>query len=571
MTNMKTISYSIRKEKKIYGIKMPVFAENETRIPFIGLALIVGALKKEGYFLRQLDLNAVCHRKGFSREWKKQTPETFFSFEKAIHYLNGGKERTIETVCRILFKETLMIDTDYVLLSVGLYDNISSLMALCFGKYIKERIEGIKVIVGGERYPNYEPIYHVLDRISETGCMDFYIRSYGEDSLIELLNALENSGDLSLIPGVYYRDAENKFVGSLPRKGRQVRLPDFKGAIDDWHILRPSKKVTNKFFSGQKISTLILPVNLIYGCPNRCSFCRSALEDKKHINTIDPQVLQKEISFLKEKFETRYFFFADDVFNLSQSFVKKTCEALIKSDILWSDCAQFRGWTKELLQLTRESGAVLLYFGMETASPRLLKLINKNVDVRQAEKVLRWSHEAGIFNGIEIIAGFPTETDEDIQATIDFIERNSEYIDEVTINSFYLLAGSPMFVKPQAYHIENIVQHQSVINQQSDRYHSLHVYNFDEIGGLKWPDKVKQIAESTRRVDECLAELNLYGANNDCLHVLFELYHRWNDKTQVRACYVDWKSMGEQKSVLGKIVRILKNQIPRINFPSLNN
>jgi radical SAM superfamily enzyme YgiQ (UPF0313 family) len=74
--------------------------------------------------------------------------------------------------------------------------------------------------------------------------------------------------------------------------------------------------------------------------------------------------------------------------------------------------------TPGLLAKLRRAGAIRPVWGLETASPRLQQLIHKGLDLKEVEQVLQWSHEAGIYNAVQIIAGLPTERDEDIEATV---------------------------------------------------------------------------------------------------------------------------------------------------------
>ena len=74
---------------------------------------------------------------------------------------------------------------------------------------------------------------------------------------------------------------------------------------------------------------------------------------------------------------------------------------------------------------------------MESASLKLRKLVNKDISIADVEQILKWSHEAGIYNAIEIIAGLPHEEDEDIEATVEFLKRNRQYIDQVFLKSVF--------------------------------------------------------------------------------------------------------------------------------------
>ena len=71
-----------------------------------------------------------------------------------------------------------------------------------------------------------------------------------------------------------------------------------------------------------------------------------------------------------------------------------------KVDIMWSDCAYLKFLDAPLLQKIRKSGAIRLVGGVESASPKMQKIINKRIDLEEGKKILKWSHEAGIYNSL---------------------------------------------------------------------------------------------------------------------------------------------------------------------------
>lgn len=535
-----------RTKFQIALIKMPVFREEETKFLFIGPALINSVLREAGYILSQIELDAISRRKGYYYQLLYSRLDELWSYERVMNYLHGAMDYEIEKILLHFLDDVHLENIDFVLLSTGLYDGCSSLMTLCFAKYIKHHFN-VRVIIGGEASGltgSYEPIYKILNELAGTECFDYYIRGYGEDPLLDLFTTLEFSGSPGVVPGVYYFDSEKKITGVPPSMEYKVRLPDFQGFIDEWHIWKPSLRISRLLVDRNRVEVSILPVKLIYGCPNNCTFCVSSkMKSKKFMNHINPSEFAEGIMYLKQTFDTKYFFFCDDIFNISPSFVTEICNELLskKANILWTDCAQFRGWTKDLLHLAREAGCIRLYYGLETASPRMQPLVNKNVDLAHAEKVLRWSHDIGIFNGLEIISGLPTETDEDINDTLNFIMKNSEYIDEVTLNAFYLVDGSLMFQDPAKYGIENIRQIRTLGVQQEKAYHPLQYFAFDEIDGLKWQEKRKQIDRSTGIIWNFIFRNKLHELREDGLHVLFALYDRWNNKSEVRKRYLALK------------------------------
>jgi hypothetical protein len=233
-------------------------------------------------------------------------------------------------------------------------------------------------------------------------------------------------------------------------------------------------------------------------------------------------------------------------------------------DIQWSDCVRANNLDQELLIKMRKAGAVRLVIGLESASPRLLEYINKRVTREQVAQVFRWAHEAGIMTSVEIIAGFPTETDDDIRATLDFLEQNRDYIDEAYLNPFYLERNSLMFRYPQRYGIENIRTERTFETSRGTILgHSNASYMFDEIGGARWSAKSAQILKSIQTMHQAIITLGIWPADDydSCLSALFYLHSISSDDIEVRKMYSAYLSKIRSPSLFSvpRITRALED------------
>ena len=171
---------------------------------------------------------------------------------------------------------------------------------------------------------------------------------------------------------------------------------------------------------------------------------------------------------------------------------------------MWSDCAYLKNLDLPLLQKIRKSGAIRLVWGVESTSPKMQKMIGKGIKMDEAQDILRWSHEAGIYNSVEIIAGLPHETDEDIDHTIEFLHRNRAYIDQMYLNPFSLITGSRMEKNPERFGITNVKPVATIFQRNPDEVYSwIQRYTFDEVNGHPWKDKIRQIEDSYRRRTKC--------------------------------------------------------------------
>ena len=95
--------------------------------------------------------------------------------------------------------------------------------------------------------------------------------------------------------------------------------------------------------------------------------------------------------------------------------------------------------------LRKERLALKLLTGMESASPKILQLMRKPTNIAHTAKILRICHQNQIKSTLYFLIGFPNETDEDFQKTLDFLETNSLYIYDILASVFTLMPKSPIF------------------------------------------------------------------------------------------------------------------------------
>ncbi len=333
--------------------------------------------------------------------------------------------------------------------------------------------------------------------------------------------------------------------------------PDFSGLPLDRYLWASTnlRKIGLKLPKPAK-KILILPFRFIIECPFRCAFCEQSGREKR-VLFLKPKEAVDWLERLVEKYNTQYFFFLHCTVNLSHSYINQFCDEVIRRNlkIYWSDCANFRNVDKEMLFKLRQAGAVRLIWGLETGSARLLRYIDKRITVEKAEEMFRASHQAGIWNGFEIIAGLPHEKEEDIQATIDFVKRCREYIDNIWFNPYFLDGNSLIYRYPQRYRIENVRKINRYASHATESLmdHFNFPYAFDEIDGLKWPDKMEQIDYSLKRLMQ-----NMSGGFeiNESVSMLFYLYTIFDgNKTQVRETFNRW---ADHKNLL--LVQSMKKQ-----------
>jgi radical SAM superfamily enzyme YgiQ (UPF0313 family) len=107
-----------------------------------------------------------------------------------------------------------------------------------------------------------------------------------------------------------------------------------------------------------------------------------------------------------------------------------------KLDLIWSaKAACDKKMTYDLLVKLKQSGCAALSYGVESGSPAILKDMRKNTNIDEIERIIRDTHRVGIEANCFFLIGYPTETEDDFQMTLDFIKRNAAAIyrfDQVT-------------------------------------------------------------------------------------------------------------------------------------------
>lgn len=178
------------------------------------------------------------------------------------------------------------------------------------------------------------------------------------------------------------------------------------------------------------------------GCPAQCVFCNKSMYGSKY-RARSPKNVLLELKKLKE-YGNRYIYFQDLDFCVDKERVKKICELIIKErlDITWGCTTRVTCVDKNLLEKMKQAGCTNIIFGLESASPEVLKKSKKGITIRQVEKVMNWCSNVGIEGGFHIIFGLPGESRKTMQETARFIKK---YMGQKYIN---IDAGYRVIVYP---------------------------------------------------------------------------------------------------------------------------
>ncbi len=288
-------------------------------------------------------------------------------------------------------------------------------------------------ILGGHG-PSPEPEYFLKKTKA-----DFVVIGEGENTIIELLDGIENKKELKSVKGIAYLD-KNKLVKTEQRElikdVDSIPFPAWDLFPIDYYALIRMPHTGNK--------DRVFPVLSGRGCHFKCNFCYRM---DKGFRPRSVESIIDEIKMLKKDFGINYISFADELTMASEERTKELCNAFIKEklNIKWLCNGRLNFANPELLTLMKKSGCVFINYGIECMDDETLKVMNKNLTVKQIEEGIIATLEAGISPGFNIIFGNIGEDEKTLQKGVDFLIKYDDGSQLRTIRPVTPYPGSPLY------------------------------------------------------------------------------------------------------------------------------
>ena len=265
-------------------------------------------------------------------------------------------------------------------------------------------------------------------------------------------------------------------------------------------VLLSGDKGTGKSTMVRALADVLPEIEIVKGCPFKCAFCCNSVLPGPILKP--PEEVAQDLDYLKRRYKTKYFFFLNTTINPSYNYAAEVADSIKDLDIKFSDSANFVPMDKKLLKKLKDAGAVRLMFGLETASPKTLRYVGKNFRVPQAEKILRYAWEVGVWSELSLICGFPHERMSDVMKTVSFLKKNKKYIRSAYINKFFLDGKIRKY--PERYGIRIREEAFKPSQTLKEEWRG----GFDETGGLKW-EKRRKLTD--KAFDYILKTMNKIG------------------------------------------------------------
>ncbi|MEK6916612.1 MAG: radical SAM protein, partial [Nanoarchaeota archaeon] len=307
-------------------------------------------------------------------------------------------------------------------------------------KRIKEKNPEKIIILGGPACSTEDSRGIFVDRLPNL--VDAYVINEGEDTLMDILDACKKGRSLENIPGAI-----------LHKDGRYSN-----------YLSREHKEDVNEFpfptyngFDLKQYTTHSLTLEWSRGCIADCAFCKIKGLWKGY-RYRKPENIVGEIEHHVRQNGITQFTVTDPTFNGDIKKLEKVCDLIIQKNlkIKWfGQAIPSNKMTVELLTKMKKSGCYKIEYGVESGSNKVLKNMRKPYTREIIEGTLKRTHEVGIPVFIFTMIGYPSETEEDFQMTLDFIRKNQKYITAVkSVNMLHLIDDTDVYEKREEFGIK---------------------------------------------------------------------------------------------------------------------
>ncbi len=194
---------------------------------------------------------------------------------------------------------------------------------------------------------------------------------------------------------------------------------------------------------------------MAHGCYwHRCAFCDTSLDYIGRYHAPEAATVVDHMELVMEQTGRTGFHFVDEA--LPPKLLRDVAEEILRRGLavsFWGNIRFEKAYTAELCDLLAEAGMVAVSGGLEVASDRLLKLMDKGVTIRQTVEACRHLRDAGIMVHTYLMYGFPTET---LQESVDALETVRRMFDEGIVQSAFwhryaMTCHSPSGLNPERY------------------------------------------------------------------------------------------------------------------------
>ncbi|HRZ85763.1 MAG TPA: radical SAM protein [Candidatus Paceibacterota bacterium] len=304
-----------------------------------------------------------------------------------------------------------------------------------------------KIVIWGGPHPTILP-----EQTLENEYIDSLIIGEGEDNFQKLIK--------------YHEGKKVKLFGAgIKKKGKIIITEASKKSVNLDKLPLPAWDLVEnieKYFPFKKHNEL--PISTTRGCAFKCGFCHNSNDNvKKYLGCYritQPERAIQEYNLVQKlvKNQIDIIDVGEDLHLISEDYAKKFCKVMKESklDIKWTTSARYQILNEEIIKMIADAGCVRILLGIESGSERIQAMNNKKIDMKKAIETAKLLKKYKIFTTNAYIMGHPTETEEELNKTVEFIKNVPA--DENLIQLYRPMPGTPYFqicVEKNKFNIPN--------------------------------------------------------------------------------------------------------------------
>lgn len=302
-------------------------------------------------------------------------------------------------------------------------------------QFLKNQLPQTHFVVGGP------DVTYNVENYLDAG-FDFAVIGEGEQTMLELIEALENDSTFDNVQGLAFKKDGQIFHTEARTKIKELKtlpFPDrsampFETYLKTWETYH-GKRTAN--ISTQR------------GCPYTCKWCSTAVYGQSYRRN-DPEKVVEEIVHLQHDFGVEALWFVDDVFTVSHKWIAQLHEAFQRHNLtIPFECiTRAERLNETVLQQLREMGCFRIWIGAESGSQQVIERMDRRVELETVQEMMQRTQQLGMEAGTFIMVGYPGELHEDILATMEHIRKCNP--DHLTITRAYPIKGTELYTEIEA-------------------------------------------------------------------------------------------------------------------------
>jgi radical SAM superfamily enzyme YgiQ (UPF0313 family) len=284
---------------------------------------------------------------------------------------------------------------------------------------VKQCLPQAQVVAGGP-HPSV-----AADDVMADANIDFCVRGEGEETFAELLEGLTNGKrEFQDCKGLTWRDGQGTIhtEADRPPPADLDLLPFPAWDLID-HELYHDMPRGGVIYAHKEFATMFSS----RACPWRCTYCHNSYG--KQFRARSAENVLAEIDHLVQNYGVKELVFMDDIFNFKPDRAAAIAQGLIDRDygLKLTFPNGFRGdiLTEELVLLLKRAGMYRCMVAVESASPRIQKVMKKNLRIEKVGRIVDFIASQGVMVHGAFMLGFPSETEEEMRSTIEWAKESS--------------------------------------------------------------------------------------------------------------------------------------------------